>query len=141
MVLLMMSRNLNLWQKCPLCAIILASLIWWEGISIFCVIAGRKTKKNMSHFSDVFNSVIHLLGLREISMSGGCYTWSNKQENPTLQKSDRVMMSSDWEDLYPLVSVHKMVNDNSDHNPLLLDGGWHHLGHQRIGALSLIMPG
>ena len=84
----------------------------------------EKNKKTpMSHFSDVFNSVIHLLGLREINMTGGCYTWSNKQDNPTLEKLDRVMMSFDWEDLYPLVSVHKMVKENSDHNPLLLDGG------------------
>ena len=58
--------------------------------------SGEKNKKTpMSHFSEVFNSVIHLLGLREISMSGGCYTWSNKQENPTLEKLDRVLMSYD----------------------------------------------
>ena len=56
-------------------------------------------------------------------MSGGCYTWSYKQEHPTLEKLDRVLMSSDWEDLYPLVSVKILVKEISDHNPLLLDGG------------------
>ena len=83
----------------------------------------KNKKTSMSHFSEVFNSVLHLLGLREIYMTGGCYTWSNKQEIPTLEKLDRVLMSSDWEDLFPLVSVHKMVKEISDHNPLLLDGG------------------
>lgn len=64
---------------------------------------GEKNKQTpLSHFSDVFNSVIHLLGLREIFMSGGCFTWSNKQEQPTLEKLDRVLMSPDWENLYPL---------------------------------------
>ena len=58
--------------------------------------SGEKNKKTpLSHFSDVFNSVIHLLGLREIIMSGGLYTWSNKQEHPTLEKLDRVLMSYD----------------------------------------------
>uniref|UniRef100_A0A453J5C9 Endonuclease/exonuclease/phosphatase domain-containing protein n=1 Tax=Aegilops tauschii subsp. strangulata TaxID=200361 RepID=A0A453J5C9_AEGTS len=59
----------------------------------------------------------------EIFMGGGCFTWSNKQEHPTLEKLDRVLMSSDWEDLYPLASVTKIVKNLSDHNPLLLDGG------------------
>ena len=44
-------------------------------------------------------------------MTGGCYTWSNKQDNPTLEKLDRVLMSPDWEDLYPLASVHKLVKE------------------------------
>ena len=56
-------------------------------------------------------------------MTGGCYTWSNKQEIPTLEKLDRVLMSPEWEDLYPLASVHKLVKDISDHNPLLVAGG------------------
>uniref|UniRef100_A0A453M249 Endonuclease/exonuclease/phosphatase domain-containing protein n=1 Tax=Aegilops tauschii subsp. strangulata TaxID=200361 RepID=A0A453M249_AEGTS len=32
-------------------------------------------------------------------------------------------MSFDWEDLFPLVTVRKLVRDTSDHNPLLLDTG------------------
>ena len=56
-------------------------------------------------------------------MTGVCYTWSNKQEIPTLEKLDRVLMSPEWEDLYTLASVHKLVKDISDHNPLLVDGG------------------
>jgi hypothetical protein len=30
-------------------------------------------------------------------------------------------MSSSWEDLFPLVTVHKLVREVSDHNPLILD--------------------
>lgn len=60
------------------------------------------------------------MNLREIHLNGGKYTWSNKQSHPTLEKLDRVLMSYEWEDPFPLVSVHKFVRDNSDHNPLLL---------------------
>jgi hypothetical protein len=30
-------------------------------------------------------------------------------------------MSSDWEDLFPLTTVHKLNRDVSDHNPLIPD--------------------
>jgi exonuclease III len=77
----------------------------------------------LSHYSDTFNSIIHTLCLREIHMTGGLYTWSNKQKNPTLEKLDRILMSPDWELLFPLVSVKRLVRDQSDHNPLVLDTG------------------
>uniref|UniRef100_A0A453NCE8 Endonuclease/exonuclease/phosphatase domain-containing protein n=1 Tax=Aegilops tauschii subsp. strangulata TaxID=200361 RepID=A0A453NCE8_AEGTS len=32
-------------------------------------------------------------------------------------------MSEDWESLFPLVSVRKLVRELSDHNPLLLSSG------------------
>jgi hypothetical protein len=32
-------------------------------------------------------------------------TWSNKQENTTLEKLDRTPMSKDWEDIFPQVVV------------------------------------
>jgi hypothetical protein len=56
-------------------------------------------------------------------MHGGQYTWSNKQASPTLEKLDRILMTLDWEDMFPLVSVRKLVRDISDHNALLLDTG------------------
>jgi hypothetical protein len=67
--------------------------------------------------------MIHTLGLRQIFMHGGKYTWSNKHATPTLEKLDRILMSPDWEDLFPLVSVRKLVRNLSDHNALLLDSG------------------
>ena len=83
---------------------------------------GDDKNKNMRHnpYVDKFNSVINAFSLREIHLSGGKYTWSNHQAHPTLEKLDRVLMSYSWEDLFPLVSVRKLVRDISDHNPLLL---------------------
>ena len=54
-------------------------------------------------------------------MNGGLYTWSNKQQNPTLEKLDRVLMSSSWERQFPLTFVRKLVKEISDHNPLILN--------------------
>jgi hypothetical protein len=30
-------------------------------------------------------------------------------------------MSSDWEDLFPLTTIHKIAREVSDHNPIILD--------------------
>jgi hypothetical protein len=30
-------------------------------------------------------------------------------------------MTADWEDLFPLTTVHKIARDVSDHNPIILD--------------------
>uniref|UniRef100_A0ACD5YW83 Uncharacterized protein n=1 Tax=Avena sativa TaxID=4498 RepID=A0ACD5YW83_AVESA len=84
---------------------------------------GKNRKTPLSHISNVFNSVIHVLGVREIHMHGGAYTWSNKQKTPLLEKLDRVLMSADWEDIFPLMQVKKLVSDLSDHCPLLLMTG------------------
>jgi hypothetical protein len=77
----------------------------------------------LPHSSDTFNSIIHALCLREFHMTGGLYTWSNKQKNPTLEKLDMIFMSPDWELLFSLFSVKRLVRDQSDHSPLLLDTG------------------
>jgi hypothetical protein len=71
--------------------------------------------------SDIFNSIINSCALRQIHMAGGKFTWSNNHADPTLEKLDRFLMSSSWEDLFPLVTVHKPVRDISDHSPLILD--------------------
>lgn len=96
------------------------------GGGYFNIIRGMQ-EKNKKHgnlkFVAKFNDVINSLGLREVDMGGGKYTWTNKQRHPTLEKLDRVLMSFSWEDLYPLVSVRKLVREVSDHNPLLLSTG------------------
>jgi hypothetical protein len=58
-------------------------------------------------------------------MHGGKFTWSNNHASPTLEKLDRILMSPDWEDLFPLVTIRKLVREVSDHNALLLDTGSH----------------
>lgn len=66
-------------------------------------------EKNMNYQNnrnnDNFNYIINTYDLREIDLSGGGFTWSNNQENPTLEKLDRLLMSNEWEYLFPLANV------------------------------------
>nr|CAD1824258.1 unnamed protein product [Ananas comosus var. bracteatus] len=48
------------------------------------------------------------------------YTWSNMQSNPTLAKLDRFLISTDWDQLFPLTKVLAMPRITSDHSPILL---------------------
>jgi endonuclease/exonuclease/phosphatase family metal-dependent hydrolase len=67
----------------------------------------NKPSGHHRHF-DTFNSLIHFYELREIYMPGGLYAWSNNQDNPTLEKLDRILVSKDWEDIFPKVLVKKL---------------------------------
>lgn len=71
-----------------------------------------------SPYVDKFNSIIHSFSLREIYM-GGVYV-DQQQKTPNFGKHDRVLTSFEWEDLFPLATVHKLVRDVSDHDLLLL---------------------
>jgi hypothetical protein len=84
--------------------------------------ADEKNKGNVtSRFSDSFNVVIDLYNLREIPLSGGQFTWSNNQKNPTLKKLDKILINFEWENLFPLSSARKIPRLMSNHNPIILD--------------------
>jgi endonuclease/exonuclease/phosphatase family metal-dependent hydrolase len=68
----------------------------------------------------LFNSLIHFYELKELVMCGGLYTWSNNQEIPILEKLDRVLVSQEWEDMFPQVVVNRLPSEIFDHNPLLV---------------------
>jgi exonuclease III len=84
-------------------------------------------EKNNDRYCDrwpfLFNAVIDSFDLREIEMSGRQFTWANSLPTPTYEKLDRVLMSSEWEFKYPMVSIQALDRGVSDHTPLLLDTG------------------
>lgn len=67
-----------------------------------------------------FNEAISNLGLTELPLQEQRYTWSNKQENPLLERLDWVFTSPSWAIKYPCTSVSTMVRDTSDHVPCLV---------------------
>lgn len=80
-----------------------------------------KNKKFVeNNFSALFNLIINSYELREISLNGGKYTWSNNRENTTLEKLDRVLISNAWEVEFPLCNLRKIPRYMSDHNPLIV---------------------
>ena len=71
----------------------------------------------------MFNMIIESLNLREIELTGRQFTWANSLPTPTYEKLHMVLASVEWEQKYPLVSVHAMQRAISDHTPLLVDPG------------------
>jgi exonuclease III len=74
----------------------------------------------------LFNAVIDGLNLRELEMSGRKYTWANARDNPTYEKLDRILMSTEWEQKFPLSTVEAITREISDHTPLLINTGHNH---------------
>jgi hypothetical protein len=66
-------------------------------------------EKNNTNYSDrwtfLFNADIDGLNLRELEMSGRKYTWANSREIPTYEKLDRILMTTEWEQHFPLSTV------------------------------------
>jgi endonuclease/exonuclease/phosphatase family metal-dependent hydrolase len=81
-------------------------------------------EKNNENFDGMwpflFNCVIDGLNLRELEMSGRRYTWANSLPNPTYEKLDRILMSTEWELNHPLSTVVALPRVISDHTPYLL---------------------
>ena len=78
----------------------------------------------------MFNAILQSLELKEIELSWRQYIWANRRENPTYQKLDRVLATTEWEQKFPLVSVQALTRAGSDHTPLLVDSGVQaHLGN------------
>lgn len=67
-----------------------------------------------------FRRFVNDKDLKEIPLIGRRYTWSNEREAPTLVKLDRVLCTSEWEDLFPNCSLHSHATEISDHCPLIL---------------------
>jgi hypothetical protein len=77
------------------------------------------------HWPFLFNAVIDSLDLREVAMTGRQFTWANSLPDPTYEKLDRVLMDTEWEDKYPMVSVRALerIEKLSDHASILLTTG------------------
>jgi hypothetical protein len=75
----------------------------------------------VTRFSDEFNDIISRFAFRELHLSGGFFTWSNNQANPTLEKLDRILINSAWETVFSLSGARKIPRVMSDHNPIIVD--------------------
>jgi hypothetical protein len=69
----------------------------------------------------LFDAVIDSFDLREIELTGRRFTWANSLPCRTIEKLDSVLMITEWEFKFPLVTVQALDRGVSDHTPLLLD--------------------
>lgn len=77
---------------------------------------GRLDRRMMNRFRRALNH----LEVKEISLIGRKFTWSNQQRSPTLTRIDRVFCSTEWEGLYADPILQTLSSSASDHCPLLL---------------------
>jgi endonuclease/exonuclease/phosphatase family metal-dependent hydrolase len=84
-------------------------------------------EKNNDRYNDrwpfLFNACIERLDFRELDLSGRCFTWENNLDTPTFERLDRILVSTHWEQKFPLTVVQALTRESSDHTPLLLDTG------------------
>jgi hypothetical protein len=76
----------------------------------------RLNRRQMGHFRHLLSD----LELKELHLHGRLFTWSNERTHPTLERIDRVFVSTEWEDLYPNSYLQSLYSGCSDHPPLLL---------------------
>jgi endonuclease/exonuclease/phosphatase family metal-dependent hydrolase len=67
-----------------------------------------------------FNDAINKLGLVKVPLSGQAYTWSNKQQNPLLERLDWFFISQAWSLEFPGTKVKALARGVSDHVPCLV---------------------
>uniref|UniRef100_A0A2N9GE37 Reverse transcriptase domain-containing protein n=1 Tax=Fagus sylvatica TaxID=28930 RepID=A0A2N9GE37_FAGSY len=77
-----------------------------------------------------FSEFIFSLGLRDIPLEGGRYTWSNNHETAAMSRIDRFLYSSDWEDRFSTVVQRRLPRLLSDHFPIMLESGQFHRGNR-----------
>jgi hypothetical protein len=72
---------------------------------------------NMMH---AFNEAISTLGVIEIPLSGQSFTWSNRQQNPLLERLEWFFMSQSWSLEFPGTRAMTLSRDVSDHVPCIV---------------------
>lgn len=86
----------------------------------------RKTEdKNTNNLDprwpNMFNQLIDVLDLKKIKLSGRQHTWVGHGVDPTQEKLDRILVSTEWKDKFPLCTVEARIRGISDHTPLVLN--------------------
>jgi hypothetical protein len=56
-------------------------------------------------------------------MTGRQFTWAGAGDNPTYEKLDRVLASTEWELNFPLAKVEARDRNILDHTPLVVSTG------------------
>jgi hypothetical protein len=62
-------------------------------------------------------------GLIDLPLTGGSFTWSNNQDNSSMSRIDRFLVSPLWEEHFSDLIQRRLPRPCSDHFPLLLDCG------------------
>jgi exonuclease III len=78
--------------------------------------AGRHTGE-MQNFSEF----IFELGLVDLPLLEGQFTWSNNQDPPAKSRIDHFLVSIDWEDQFSKLTQKALLRFVSNHCPIMLE--------------------
>ncbi|XP_034684191.1 uncharacterized protein LOC117913358 [Vitis riparia] len=70
-----------------------------------------------------FAHIIDDLGLVDLPLQGGVFTWSGGLNNQSWARLDRFLVSPSWLDQFSGVIQRRLSRPVSDHFPILLEGG------------------
>ena len=70
-----------------------------------------------------FAEVVDELGLVDLQLHGGAFTWSGGMKSLSRARLDRFLVSPYWLDQFGRVSQRRLPRPTSDHFPILLEGG------------------
>ena len=79
-----------------------------------------------THFTPAmneFSNFISSCGLRDLSMEGSLFTWSNNKEHAAMSQLDRFLCSDNWEDSFPTIIQKRLPRILSDHFLIILESG------------------
>ncbi|XVF19506.1 hypothetical protein REPUB_Repub11eG0116400 [Reevesia pubescens] len=71
-----------------------------------------------------FCSALKTCDLYDVQVQGPMFTWTRKQENEMVYKQlDRVVVTSQWWDVYPTTTKEHLMAKTSYHLPILVQFG------------------
>ena len=70
-----------------------------------------------------FAQIIDELGLVDLPLQGGLFTWNGGQNNQSWARLDRFLVTQNWLDQFSGVLQSRLPRPTSDHFPILLEGG------------------
>lgn len=89
-----------------------------------CVLSPNDKVGGTMHFLNSmtdFQGFVASLGLRDAGYKGTKYTWTNKQSGSSFIKArlDRVLLNTEWCNIYQNLEVKHLIRGVSDHSPFL----------------------
>lgn len=83
----------------------------------------RKRRPWSSKAMVMFADLINHLAMIDLPLANQSFTWSNLQQQPSLAKLDRFLVSTDWDQTFPHCMVKALPRITSDHSPIILSTG------------------
>ena len=81
----------------------------------------RNSDCRLSYSMRCFMEVLNELGLRDLPLQGGPFTWRGGLNNQRMSRLDRFLVSADWEIQFSNVTQSILSRPVSDHCPVMLD--------------------